>query len=97
MAKVGDVIVGINGKRFEELGVKVEGEVSFEKALEKLREAKRPVSVMFERRISTNDDDNLSTRKRPAATQDSVVGVNAQMQQNTTAKKAKTAEIIDLT
>jgi hypothetical protein len=111
MIKAGDFIVGINGKRFEELGVKVEGKDSFAQAMDKLREAKRPMSVMFERWITTNNDED-TTRKRPAATDstcsavavggEASVGADAQIQ-HTSAKKAKAAhgqeaaEIIDLT
>jgi hypothetical protein len=107
LIKAGDFMVGLNGKRFEELGVKVAGTKSYELALDKLREAKRPMSVIFERQITSNNVEGDTTRKRPAATdctssaiavggKTSAAGADAQIQ-HPTAKKAKAAEIIDLT
>lgn len=61
--------------------------------MDKLREAKRPTSVMFERRITTSND-GLTTHKRPAAT-DGTSSTNTKIQQPP-ATKAKAADIIDL-
>eukprot|EP00985_Skeletonema_marinoi_P027985 scaffold23692_cov99-Skeletonema_marinoi.AAC.2 len=65
------------------------------------------MSVIFERQITPNNVEGDTTRKRPAATdgtssaiavggKTSAAGADAQIQ-HPTAKKAKAAEIIDLT
>ena len=100
LIKAGDFIVGLNGKRFEELDIRVTGTESYQQALSMLKEAKRPMSVMFERHITTNIGE-ATTRKRPAVVavvggENSVAGVDAQSQ-HPAAKKAKAAEVIDLT
>lgn len=105
LIKAGDFVVGFDGKRFKELGVTGTGTKSYEQALAKMKEAQRPVSLIFERKITTNNVEE-TTRKRPAATEGtssagvvggmtSVAGVDAQIQ-HPIAKKAK-AEVIDLT
>ncbi|KAL7496125.1 hypothetical protein ACHAWT_005551 [Skeletonema menzelii] len=118
LIKAGDFVVGLNGKRFEELGVKVTGEKGYEQAITKVKEAKRPVSLMLERQITTNRVED-TTCKRPAETFATLsasspattfaslsaasaggktwaAGVDAQIQ-HPIAKKAKTADVIDLT
>lgn len=108
LIKAGDFVVGINGKRFEELGVKVTGREGYEQAIAKVKEATRPMSLIFERQITTNHAEDTTTRKRPAETggassavsvggKTSAAGAEAQSNQRPVAKKAKTADIIDLT
>jgi len=83
MVRANDVLVGVNGKRFEELGLKIEGNSSFHNAIEKLKDVKRPMLVMFERWVTINDaggkpgqQNEVATRKRPASasTSSGIVG-----------------------
>ena len=49
-----DLLVGVNGKRFEEIGWNVTDKASFQNTLEKLRAVQRPMMVAFERLITVN-------------------------------------------
>ena len=105
MIKAGDMIVGINGKRFEEVGVHVAGK--FEQFMTLLKGTKRPMSVIFERPLTAVGNDEDANRKRPAATSGappvSNVGGNPSERSGATgsqqppAKKAKKVDVIDLT
>ena len=49
-----DLLVGVNGKRFEEIGWNVTDKANFQNTLEKLRAVQRPMMVAFERLITVN-------------------------------------------
>ena len=96
IVRANDILVGVNGKRFEELGLKIEGDSSFHNTIEKLKDVKRPMLVMFERWVTMNDagdkpaqQNEFATRKRPASASTSsgiigqaplAVGIGAQGQ-----------------
>lgn len=94
IVKPNDMMVGVNGRRFEEMGWKVKDHASFHSILESLKAMKRPMKVMFERWVPTAA---ASTASSGAIGQTSVPRQSELAQESRAAKRHKaSSEVIDL-
>ena len=57
MLRINDVLVGVNGKKFDELlGIRIEGREAFQAVINCLKVQRRPMSIMFERWVTATSN-----------------------------------------
>ena len=94
IVKPNDMLVGVNGRRFEEMGWKVTDHASFHSILESLKAMQRPMKIMLERWVPTAA---TSTAASGAIGRSSVPRQSELAQEPRAAKRHKaSSEVIDL-